>query len=747
MIIAPSSTITIYKDVPIDNGEQMVFTSLAHQAAYFLTKAVTGGVQYPCTMVRKTGAIRIAPNQNLTAAVISKCNYISFTNPNFDNKTFYARIVDYEYVNNECIDISYAIDIWQSWMFDVDFEDMYIDREHLGEIDWTKAEANPYDPTIFEFQTGEDLPINQELEKPYYDICQYYDIGEDMMTHYDGYPISFAIQDTYGASNQIVGTLIKLSSIDFYDLDAAWEETPQAQRPAYRPSERYADWLCTYIGYDTQNQNPTDGVNGKWGFYILDEWTRSKLASLSGYTTRFTDREFLGTGWSDIDSDFSPSNSSDFDHGCSVLFIAQSRLSTSSDNGLGIFLNMLTEWDCLSAIVDMVCLTQAMAVSSGCTPMTSSDTDVMKAPQKTAASLLSSSSTLVNKKLLLYPFSYLRLIAPNGDIKELRYEWFKDAQDGDDEVQVGVMLDMSDKLDWMIVPYKYRWHGVGNHLKDFNTLEALHYYQFPTKAYTIDSYLAQVANATMDVIRSRTIETAYNMAAEGVAVDKTTEMIHMAQIGAGIAQNVAGEMGGSETTKYNANGTIDVTKSQQGMSGTGIVNSAALALSQREYGANLEARRGTYAQKAMEWNSVAKTLSGDIGANNQIANNLALTRSAYACNKYTPSNGVGSVNYNTLAFNDIIFMRVSLNSVVMERFDKFFTMFGYKSGRCGIPRVINYIKGSGDTPHWLTLNGKDTTYVKTMDCKVIHSMIPVSNAIREMFNNGVRFIKGDLSNG
>ena len=48
-----------------------------------------------------------------------------------------------------------------------------------------------------------------------------------------------------------------------------------------------------------------------------------------------------------------------------------------------------------------------------------------------------------------------------------------------------------------------------------------------------------------------------------------------------------------------------------------------------------------------------------------------------------------------------------------------------------------------DIPHWETIDGKQATYVKTLDCKVIHSMVPVASTIKSMFDSGVRMINGD----
>ena len=135
MKIVPNSTIKLYANVDIDNGEQLVFSSVANQLAYF--ESCLAVSQVPCTVVRKTGALRV----EIAGNIISNCNYLSFTNPSFDDKIIYARIIDYDYINNECAEITYAIDYWQTWMFDVGYEPCFIEREHLSEADW---ELQPY---------------------------------------------------------------------------------------------------------------------------------------------------------------------------------------------------------------------------------------------------------------------------------------------------------------------------------------------------------------------------------------------------------------------------------------------------------------------------------------------------------------------------------------------------------------------------------------------------------------------------
>ena len=104
------------------------------------------------------------------------------------------------------------------------------------------------------------------------------------------------------------------------------------------------------------------------------------------------------------------------------------------------------------------------------------------------------------------------------------------------------------------------------------------------------------------------------------------------------------------------------------------------------------------------------------------------------------------LNYvSDIGFLDIMLIHVTLNDQIMAAYDQYFVNYGYNSGRCGIPRVLQYIDGESAQaaiPHWEQIGGKDATYVKTGDCKVVFAMKPVANAIKSMLDNGVRFLKG-----
>lgn len=156
-LVIPSSVVTLYSGIRITDGEQIVFSSKEEQSAYFLAHRVTN--KAACSYVRKTGSIRI----EWPTVQVNTCNYLSFVNPAFENMTIYARISDWRYINNVTTEIDYNIDWFQTYMFDAHYENGHIVREHLSQTDFETAEENPFDPGIYEFQTGENFPLTTDM--------------------------------------------------------------------------------------------------------------------------------------------------------------------------------------------------------------------------------------------------------------------------------------------------------------------------------------------------------------------------------------------------------------------------------------------------------------------------------------------------------------------------------------------------------------------------------------------------------
>lgn len=710
MVITPDSTISIYSGVEIDNGEQLVFSSKANQTAYFQSKMVRQVVN--CTMNKKTGMFSI----NVPGSVVSTCNYISFINPSYDNKIIYARIVDYDYVNNECTEISYMIDYWQTWMFDVEFQPSYIEREHLSEAEWDLAETNPYDPSILEFRTPENLPISKDLEKLVYNI------GDGTGQDEDGVKATAAMGSSTAAGDKL-GVLIKLNHIDFAKLDL--DDTGHPITPATaRPSYLFSKWLEHIMG-------------DYMGFFHITEDMYQHLAACHQADSRYYDiqanydfNKTANSGWKYDNQVLFPLQTSRYSPSCCMIYDTYGGDESQNNGYMSEFLNIMTKYNNVENIIDMSIIPNNIMLLAGST-LGSRNVFEIKLGVPTF------SQPIISKKLYRFPYTYLRAVLPNGDTKEYKFEHFQEMiNDGlTGECSLALTLDIADRPVLLIAPRGYKYSGLSySSDMDTNIIEAIYFDQFPTSAYTIDSFTAQCAAVANATIANRTVDNAADLAAMDVATSDKTWYLGLIEKAANMAAGVIGGSAGA--------------MSGIGVSGEGsmIIGGAGSTIGEYGKGGALTASRKKFDAESERWKNASSALREADGG--VIGEQLRLTKQAFACDKYFPSNGVGVSNFNELSFCDLVYLKAQLSPEIAEIFDYYFCQYGYHSGRCGYARVWNYIAGSStpsEVPHWITIDNRPTTYVKTMDCKIKYSMIPVASYIKNIFDSGIRLIKGDLS--
>lgn len=680
MRIVPNSTITLYKDVEIDNGEQLAFSSLQKQTAYFQSKIHPQGSYTPCTVNRKNGALKVEKS----GSVVSQCNYLSFINPSFDNKTVYARIIDYDYINNECTEIKYVIDYWQTWMFDVTFDNMYIEREHLSQADFTKAQTNPYDPSILEFRTLETLPVSKDIEKPYYTY------GNSNAS--DGIFIKDAICHDNNLPNRN-GILFIFSDVGLSNVDG--EEGAGLNQPS--------DILCGLISTLVVQFGQT--LNNLC-FYNLSISTYEYLHT--HYGSNIPARVKKGTQWGTLN----PMGGSTLDTPINYVYIDTTDPSEDAYQKFSNMLGWFTDNSCLDNILGIY------PIPTGMMYMSAAVRDGNLGAEILCKHTTGKTQNVVNKKLDLYPFCYYRIITPNGDVKELHIEDFKDAQDGLNYCEIGLSLDIVEKPNLIVAPRKYKASGASPNLSiNLNVNEGLIFTQFPTLPYSIDAFRMQMAAVVNNIIGNNTIDYSYEIQQKQLNLYK----------------GLSGQVGSA---------TQAVSNLMSGNIGGAVSSAVDFVLG----GAQYDIERGRTKNEFAMSEDAYKVLTGN--KDNAVIENFKYTKPAYAANEYHQINGDGITNFNINSFMDILFLKVSINPTILAQYDNYFSHYGYASGRCGMPRVINFTRGSTtatDIPHWQTLNNKLTTYIKTTDCRVIHSMLPVAQFIKEMFDNGVRMIKGDLT--
>lgn len=303
-LIVPDSSVKLYSNIPITDVQQIVFKSRTEQNTYFATKKTAEKAD--CSYIRKTGRLRI----EYSAATVLAADYISFRNESFENTTFYAKIVDFEYVNNTTTDILYQIDRFQTFMFDVRYHSSSIIREHLTESQHDLAVANPWRRDIPELLTDEDLPCSSNLEKIYDTNLLSY-TGERFRVPY----ASAAHPDSYDNVITMFLTRFDVAAItsetggleDYLNFISQFDYVPNTGSDA--PQLTFSSWKNGFansyaiLGIRTDLDGPASAVSklnealkflasysitsAVIGLYVLPNWAFSSLLS--------TDSDAAGT--------------------------------------------------------------------------------------------------------------------------------------------------------------------------------------------------------------------------------------------------------------------------------------------------------------------------------------------------------------------------------------------------------------------------------------------------------------------
>lgn len=611
--IAPTSTIELYSGVEITNGQQVVFASASGQNAYFQARVALSSVN--CSYVRKTGRLKVeAP-----ASKVANCNYMGFRNASFENRVFFARIVNWEYLNNVTTEIAYEIDYFQTYMFDVTYDNALIEREHLSETDFQKAAADPWDNSIYEFQTNENLAISEDM----------FEISSDEDVAFPELGGNYAVLCIASWAEAAGGE------------ESIWKQLLQAN----------CSWGILANG-DSINGIPVEVGTPPFKFPMLNPFdivvielgddyagARTKINNILNFmTVRNITEEILG------------------------LYIMPYAL-------LSIWLNSV-------------------------------DSQVWNAKAQIALPDFSGEGSYVNKKLYRSPFSFCECVA-DANIKEFKYENFSDRSD--DSVKFTIVGSLDNIPIVSIVPLNYKtaftrpdgsteaWSG--------NLLERIDINNIPQIAYTIDSYLAFIGQQYQQVLGQ-------------------TNRVQEADLRLYSPQN--GQI---------SDGTILVAVNDASKYAGSVFTDAKEAN-------RIEAKRFDDYDLRNEAFSSTVNISGDY-----VSGVFGRATEAYAAHEYHAGTGNTIPLYAgfTGGPSGFYFLRRSIKPAIGAVYDYYFSEYGYTSNRVGVPRVCNYIKQSGDQPHFQG----PATYCKTTGMKVISPMKTVSDYIEGVFNGGCKFLKGD----
>lgn len=127
MYIQPNTNIRLLKDVPLDTtyDHTLWFASADAQRDYFISLQKYNLTGYSYQRVGR-GVARVG----IKSDSLYDCNYMMFQNTSYGNKWFYAFIKNVEFVNNECSEVTFELDVMQTWLFDCSPDYCFVEREH-----------------------------------------------------------------------------------------------------------------------------------------------------------------------------------------------------------------------------------------------------------------------------------------------------------------------------------------------------------------------------------------------------------------------------------------------------------------------------------------------------------------------------------------------------------------------------------------------------------------------------------------
>lgn len=128
MTVTPQGSIYLCK-TPLENDYKntLTFSSTSEQQSYFNSKVLFNFDNY--TYLKKENSIKVFKNID----EIINCNYLFYNNGGFTSKIYYCFIKSMEYINENVTLINIETDVYQTWMFNINYNPSFIEREHVND--------------------------------------------------------------------------------------------------------------------------------------------------------------------------------------------------------------------------------------------------------------------------------------------------------------------------------------------------------------------------------------------------------------------------------------------------------------------------------------------------------------------------------------------------------------------------------------------------------------------------------------
>lgn len=128
MAITPQTDLMLIKSpLELDNLNQLTFSSASVQATYFASLPHLRVTDF--TYQRKDNVIRYPAHIDS----LYEYNYVMYRNNHYSSKYFYAFITRMEYINDNMTNIYIKTDTFQTWQFDLQYKESFVEREHVND--------------------------------------------------------------------------------------------------------------------------------------------------------------------------------------------------------------------------------------------------------------------------------------------------------------------------------------------------------------------------------------------------------------------------------------------------------------------------------------------------------------------------------------------------------------------------------------------------------------------------------------
>lgn len=127
MNYTPQTEVHLLSNVPFNfsYNNVMDFDTLEEQTAYFINKSIMTFEDLTHQRVNNNTI-----NLEVAYEDLYNVNYMMFQNDKIPGKWFYAFITNYDFVSPNVTRITYQIDVYQTWLFNMTWQTSYIEREH-----------------------------------------------------------------------------------------------------------------------------------------------------------------------------------------------------------------------------------------------------------------------------------------------------------------------------------------------------------------------------------------------------------------------------------------------------------------------------------------------------------------------------------------------------------------------------------------------------------------------------------------